>query len=46
MTALGIAPGPPVGGRLGAVTRWWEDGDFAAGRGACLAKLKELASQP
>jgi poly(A) polymerase len=46
VTALGIAPGPRVGRLLGAVRRWWEDGDFAADRVACLARLKELASQP
>jgi poly(A) polymerase len=41
--ALGIAPGPRVGQLLGAVERWWEEADFAAGRAACLARLKELA---
>ena len=46
VTALGIAPGPRVGRLLAAVKRWWEEGDFAAGRAACLARLKELASQP
>jgi len=46
VTALGIAPGPRVGRLLGAVRRWWEDGDFAADRSACLARLKMLASRP
>jgi poly(A) polymerase len=45
VTALDIAPGPRVGQLLGAVKRWWGDGDFAAGREECLAKLKELASR-
>ncbi len=45
VTALGIAPGPRVGGLLGAVRRWWEDGDFAADRAACLARLREIAAQ-
>jgi poly(A) polymerase len=44
--ALGIAPGPRVGRLLAMVRRWWEDGDFAADRAACLTRLKELASQP
>jgi poly(A) polymerase len=43
VTALGIAPGPRVGRLLAAVRRWWEDGDFAADRVACLARLKEIA---
>ena len=45
VTALGIAPGPKVGRLLGAVRRWWEDGDFAADRAACLARLSELAAR-
>jgi poly(A) polymerase len=43
VTALGIAPGPRVGRLLAAVRQWWEDGDFAADRAACLARLSELA---
>jgi poly(A) polymerase len=43
VTALGIAPGPRVGHLLATVRHWWEDGDFAADRAACLARLKELA---
>jgi len=43
VTALGIAPGPRIGRLLGAVKRWWEEGDFAADRAACLAKLTALA---
>jgi poly(A) polymerase len=45
VTALGIAPGPPVGRLLGAVRRWWKEGDFRADRAACLAKLKDLAER-
>jgi poly(A) polymerase len=45
VTALGIAPGPRVGRLLDGVKRWWEDGDFQAGRAACLAQLKELAGR-
>ena len=45
VTALGIAPGPRVGRLLGAVRRWWEDGDFAADRAACLDRLKDLAAR-
>jgi poly(A) polymerase len=44
VTALGIPPGPRVGDLLDAVEHWWEAGDFAAGRGQCLAHLRELAS--
>jgi poly(A) polymerase len=43
VTALGIAPGPSVGRLLAAVRQWWEDGDFAADRAACLARLRQIA---
>jgi hypothetical protein len=43
VTRLGIAPGPRVGRLLASVRRWWEDGDFAADRAACLARLREIA---
>jgi poly(A) polymerase len=46
VTALGIPPGPRVGALLDAVERWWEEGDFAAGRTQCLARLNELALAP
>lgn len=42
ITALGIPPGPRVGQLLAEVQRWWEAGDFAAGRAGCLEKLREL----
>jgi poly(A) polymerase len=41
--ALGIPPGVRVGELLQAVRIWWEDGDFAAGRTACLKRLRQLA---
>ncbi|WP_142847334.1 CCA tRNA nucleotidyltransferase [Telmatospirillum sp. J64-1] len=41
--ALGIPPGPRVGEMLGAIERWWEEGDFRAGREDCLARLREMA---
>jgi poly(A) polymerase len=41
--ALGIPPGVRVGELLDAVRTWWEAGDFAAGRAACLRRLRELA---
>jgi poly(A) polymerase len=44
VTALGIPPGPRIGQLLGEVRRWWEDGDFAADREACLARLKKIAA--
>ena len=46
VTALGIAPGPRVGQLLAAVRRWWEEGDFAANRDACLARLEALSRSP
>jgi poly(A) polymerase len=46
VTALGIAPGPRVGQLLAAVRRWWEGGDFAADRDACLARLAALSRSP
>jgi poly(A) polymerase len=46
VTALGMAPGPRVGWLLAAVKRWWEEGDFAADRTACLARLKQIAGRP
>jgi poly(A) polymerase len=44
--ALGVAKGPEVGRLLGCVERWWIDGDFQAGREACLAKLRDLIAAP
>jgi poly(A) polymerase len=46
IVALGIRPGPRVGQLLDAVKRWWEEGDFIAGRDQCLARLRALATQP
>ncbi|HKS90162.1 MAG TPA: CCA tRNA nucleotidyltransferase, partial [Stellaceae bacterium] len=43
VTALGIAPGPRVGRLLAAVRAWWEAGDFAADRAACLIRLRDAA---
>jgi poly(A) polymerase len=42
VTALGIPPGKRVGELLAAVRAWWESGDFAADRKACLQRLKEI----
>jgi poly(A) polymerase len=44
VTALGIPPGPRVGQLLAELRDWWEEGDFAADRAACLEKLKKLAA--
>ena len=41
--ALGLRPGPAVRTLLEAVEAWWIEGDFAAGRDACLAELKRRA---
>jgi len=43
VTALGIPPGPRVGELLGELRSWWEAGDFAADRAACLSRLREIA---
>jgi len=40
--ALGIPPGPHIGELLAEVRRWWEDGDFAADRAACLRRLQGI----
>jgi poly(A) polymerase len=42
--ALGVAPGPEVGRLLAELRRWWETGDFSAGRAACLSHLRELVA--
>jgi poly(A) polymerase len=42
---LGLKPGPKVGALIDAVERWWIEGDFAADRAACLAKLEHLAKE-
>lgn len=39
---LGVAEGAAVGELLQAVEAWWIEGDFAADRTACLARLKSL----
>jgi poly(A) polymerase len=44
LTALGIPPGPRIGQLLAELRGWWEEGDFAADRAACLAKLKKIVA--
>ena len=44
VTACGIPPGPRIGQLLADVRCWWEAGDFAADRAACLEKLAGLAA--
>ena len=39
VTALGVPAGPSVGRLLRAVEAWWDEGDFAADRAACLERL-------
>jgi len=41
--ALGVEAGPAIGRHLAEVEEWWIADGFAAGREACLAKLRELA---
>jgi poly(A) polymerase len=43
-TAAGLSPGPALGAALRGVEAWWIDEDFAPGREAALAKLRELAT--
>ena len=43
--ALGIEAGPRVGKALDAVEGWWIAGDFAAGREACLDRLRALGEE-
>ncbi len=45
VAALGIPEGPEVGRLLAVVRRWWEDGDFTAGRDDCLARLRAAAGR-
>jgi poly(A) polymerase len=42
VVALGIPPGERVGQLLDRVREWWEAGDFAAERTACLGYLQRL----
>ncbi len=42
---LGIPEGPAVGGLMARVEDWWEEGDYQAGREACLKKLKALIEE-
>lgn len=42
--ALGVPAGPKVGEAIDALTAWWEEGDFAADRAACLAELRRRLS--
>ena len=42
---LGVPPGPSVGRLMATLEDWWIAGDFQADRTACLARLKELATQ-
>ncbi len=42
VVGLGVAEGPRVGELLAAVEDWWERGDYGAGHGQCLDKLKAL----
>lgn len=40
--ALGVPRGERVGALLEAVEQWWQAGDFAADRAACLVELRKL----
>ena len=42
LAALGLAQGPEIGRLLKAAEQWWIEGDFQAGREACLKHLQTL----
>ena len=42
---LGVPAGKRVGELIGAVERWWEEGDYRADRAACLVQLKSLVGK-
>jgi poly(A) polymerase len=42
--ALGIPAGARMGELLAYVERWWIEGDFQAGRGECLERLKAITA--
>ncbi len=42
---LGVAEGPAVGELMARAEDWWEEGDYQAGREACLEKLKSLVEE-
>src|SRR5262249_8288036 len=42
---LGAVPGPALGDLMRAMERWWIEGDFTAGRAACLAELSKTLSR-
>jgi poly(A) polymerase len=41
---LGIPRGPQIGALLADMERWWEEGDYRAGRDEALARLKTLVA--
>ncbi|MGI4976378.1 MAG: CCA tRNA nucleotidyltransferase [Janthinobacterium lividum] len=45
VVACGVAPGPEVGRLLREVRTWWVEGGCAAGREACLERLRDLVGQ-
>jgi poly(A) polymerase len=42
---LGVAPGAEISRLLGDVERWWEAGDYRAGRAEALAELRRLVEK-
>ena len=45
MIALGLEEGPLIGTLLREIESWWVDSDFAPGRAALLARLKDAAKK-
>ncbi len=43
--ALGLPRGPKIGTVLDEIHRWWEDGDYRAGRKEALERLRELVAR-
>src|SRR5262249_11814181 len=43
VTAFGIPPGTRIGQLLAEGRQWWEEGEFAPDRAACLTRLAQIA---
>ncbi|MTJ80988.1 MAG: CCA tRNA nucleotidyltransferase [Telmatospirillum sp.] len=43
---LGVPHGPAIGALLDRLERWWEEGDYRAGREETLARLRDMLADP
>ncbi len=46
LLGVGIPPGPVMGSLLKLTEKWWREGDFRAGRAACLDQAKAMGKNP